>query len=132
MTTMKRFNGICIVTQDVRRLRDYYQNVLQELAEGDDTFATFSIPGSKLSICSAHLLEDMAAGAITGARSGNCVLEFEVKDVDKEYERLKALDVPFAKLPTTQPWGLRSVWFRDPDGNMVNFYAGVAINKEQA
>jgi hypothetical protein len=40
---MKRFNCISIVTQDVRRLRDYYQKVLQELAEGDDTFAIFSI-----------------------------------------------------------------------------------------
>ena len=34
--------------------------------------------------------------------------------------------MPIVKPPTTQPWGRRSVWFRDPDGNIVNFYADVA------
>jgi hypothetical protein len=26
------------------------------------------------------------------------------------------------KPPTTQPWGRRSLWLRDPDGNIVNLY----------
>ena len=30
------------------------------------------------------------------------------------------------KPPTTQPLGLRSIWFRDPDGNILNFFASVA------
>jgi catechol 2,3-dioxygenase-like lactoylglutathione lyase family enzyme len=25
--------------------------------------------------------------------------------------------------PTDQPWGNRSMRFRDPDGNLINFYA---------
>ena len=120
---MRKFNSVCIITQDVRRLRDFYQNVLQVLAEGDDTFVVLSSQGSKLSLCSAHQMEEMADGSTTGMGYGNCVLEFEVEDVDQEYERLKALDVLFVKPPTTQPWGLRSVWFRDPNGNIVNFYA---------
>jgi catechol 2,3-dioxygenase-like lactoylglutathione lyase family enzyme len=127
---MKRFNGVCIVTQDVRRLRDFYQNVLQELAEGDDTFVVFSIQGSKLSLCSAHQVEEMAASSTTDTGYGNCVLEFEVDDVDQEYGRLKQLAVTFAKPPTTQPWGIRSVWFRDADGNLVNFYAPVTLSEK--
>jgi catechol 2,3-dioxygenase-like lactoylglutathione lyase family enzyme len=51
---------------------------------------------------------------------------FEVEDVDAEYERLKALDVEFVMLPTTHPWGARSFWFRDPDGNIVDFFANLA------
>jgi len=30
------------------------------------------------------------------------------------------------KPPTTQPWGNRSIYFRDPDGNLINFYSRVA------
>jgi len=56
---------------------------------------------------------------------GRYTLEFEVEDVDREFERLKALDVIFVKPPTTQAWGRRSVWFRDPDGNIINFFARV-------
>jgi catechol 2,3-dioxygenase-like lactoylglutathione lyase family enzyme len=38
-------------------------------------------------------------------------------------ERLLTEGVEIVKPPTTQPWGRRSVWFRDPDGNVVSFYA---------
>ena len=54
-------------------------------------------------------------------------IEFEVEDVDQEFERLQAMNVEIVKPPTTQPWGRRSVWFRDPDGNIVNFYASVGL-----
>jgi uncharacterized glyoxalase superfamily protein PhnB len=128
---MRRFSSVCIITQDVRRLRDFYQNVLQALAEGDDSFVEFSLQGSKLSLCSAQLMEEMASGSTPMSGHGNCVLEFEVEDVDQEYRRLKQLAVTIVKPPTTQPWGLRSVWLRDPDGNIVNFYAPV-INSDEA
>lgn len=28
----------------------------------------------------------------------------------------------WVKPPTTQPWGTRSIYFRDPDSNLVDFY----------
>ncbi|MFT4213396.1 MAG: hypothetical protein QM622_01280 [Microbacterium sp.] len=28
----------------------------------------------------------------------------------------------FVNEPTTMPWGNRSLLFRDPDGNLVNFF----------
>jgi len=34
-------------------------------------------------------------------------------------------NVEFAKLPTTQEWGIQSVWVRDPDGNIINVLAPV-------
>lgn len=60
------------------------------------------------------------------------ILEFSVEDVDREYERLKGLVGEFALEPTTQPWGNRSMLFRDPDGNLINYFtrvgAGAAAN----
>ena len=122
---MKRLNSICLITPDVPGLRAFYQSVLEVAAEGDDVFTTFSTPGAALTLFSTQGLEDMVPGLMAGAGAGNCFLEFEVEDVDKDYERLKALNVKVVKPPTTQPWGLRSVWFRDIDGNLVNFYARV-------
>lgn len=119
---MKSLNSVCIITQDVHRLRDFYQSVLEVAAEGDDIFVTFSIPGASLSLFSLQGLEEMCPGLMTDSGGGTCFLEFEVEDVDKEYERLKELDVRVVKPPTTQPWGVRSVWFRDTDGNLINFY----------
>lgn len=70
-------------------------------------------------------MEHMAPGSMQNSGCGRYTLEFEVEDLDKEYERLKAIDVVFVKLPTTQTWGRRSVWFRDPDGNIINFFTRV-------
>ncbi len=32
----------------------------------------------------------------------------------------------FVQRPTTQPWGNRSLLFRDPDGNLINFFTPVS------
>ena len=52
-------------------------------------------------------------------------LEFEVADVDQEYSRLQTIVKHWVKPPTAQPWGTRSIYFRDPDGNLIDFYAWV-------
>ncbi len=122
---MKRFNGICIITRDIRGLRDFYRDVLQVNPEGDDVFTTFATTPAQLSLYPEQGMELMAPHSMEGAGRGGCTLEFEVEDVDQEYRRLTGLNVAIVKPPTTQPWGLRSVWFRDPDGNLVNFYATV-------
>jgi catechol 2,3-dioxygenase-like lactoylglutathione lyase family enzyme len=123
---MKSLNSVCLITHDVPGLRAFYQSVLDVAAEGDDVFTTFSTQEAALTLFSTHGLEDMVPGLMANAGAGNSFIEFEVEDVDQDYERLKALSVTVVKPPTTQPWGVRSVWFRDPDGNLVNFYARVA------
>ena len=120
-----RFHGICLITNDVARLRGFYTTILQAEAEGDDTFTLLSTDGATLSIFSEEGMERMAPGSTHATGSARYTLEFEVKDVNHEYERLKKMDVVFVKPPTTQAWGRRSVWFRDPDGNIINFFAKV-------
>ena len=122
---MRRFVGICIITRDVPRLRDFYREALQVEPEGEDVFAAFSTEGCQLSLFHEEGMEQMAPGSMVGAGRGACTLDFEVEDVDEEYGRLVAMGIPIVKPPTTQPWGLRSVWFRDPDGNIVNLFADV-------
>jgi len=51
------------------------------------------------------------------------ILDFVVDDVDAEYERIAALGVAWVMLPTTQPWGNRSMIFRDPGGNLVSVFS---------
>ncbi|TGS57605.1 VOC family protein, partial [Mesorhizobium sp. M3A.F.Ca.ET.201.01.1.1] len=52
--------------------------------------------------------------------------EFRVGDVDAEFARLSDLiKKTTVQEPTTMPWGNRSLQFRDPDGNLVNFFTPV-------
>ena len=120
-----KFYGICLVTRDVLRLRSFYEAILQVTAKGDDTFTMLLPSGAALSIFAEEGMERMAPGSMKDSGSGRYTLEFEVEDVDQEFERLKALDIIVVKPPTTQTWGRRSVWFRDPDGNIVNFFSSM-------
>ena len=77
-------------------------------------------------------MEELAPGCMQGAGHGSYTLECQVDDVDREYARLLEIGAPIVKPPTTQPWGWRSVWFHDPDGNLVNFNApvGAPVRKD--
>jgi catechol 2,3-dioxygenase-like lactoylglutathione lyase family enzyme len=58
--------------------------------------------------------------------AGGIMLEFEVDNVDAEFAHLKArsqLAIDFIISPTTMAWGNRSIYFRDPDGNLVNLFS---------
>src|SRR5215217_8660918 len=70
-----------------------------------------------LSLFSTAGMEKMAPGSMAQAGVGRYTLEIEVDDVDAEFDRLNKLGWVVVKPPTTQPWGRRSVWVRDPDGN---------------
>ena len=70
----------------------------------------------------------MHAWSIPSQVRGSAILEFQVSNVDDEYARLQPIVKEWVKRRTTQPWGTRSIYFRDPDGNLVNFYAWVKKN----
>ncbi len=120
-----RFNGICLVSRNVERLREFYESALHVEAEGNDIHVKLQTAGAVLSIFSESGMEAMAPGSMKSYGHGGFTIEFEVENVDEEHDRLRSMNVPIVKMPTTQPWGRRSVWFRDPDGNIVNFFSNV-------
>ena len=63
------------------------------------------------------------AGAGASGRRDEIILDFLADDVDAEYPRIAVLGVEWVMPPTTQPWGNRSMMFRDPAGNLVNVFS---------
>jgi catechol 2,3-dioxygenase-like lactoylglutathione lyase family enzyme len=114
----------CLITSNVKRLVDFYEPILNLKAKwsGND-YAEFHTGVGVLAIFSAEAQEKYIPGSAEAAKNKSLVLEFEVADVDREYQRLGSLVKVWVKPPTTQPWGTRSIYFRDPDGNLVDFYA---------
>lgn len=129
---MKRFNGICIITRQVRSLANFYCMVLQTSAEGDDTHTVLLTGGAILTIFSEQGMEQMAPGSMKNAGRGGYAMEFQVEDVDREFERLGQNGVEIVKPPATYPWGSRSAWFRDPDGNIIDLYTVVSGEAQAA
>jgi predicted enzyme related to lactoylglutathione lyase len=119
---MKKFSGVCLITQDVLRLSAFYRDLLSVNIKGDDRHMTVATRGADLAIFSAQGMEEMAPGSLQGAGYGSFTLEFHVEDVDSEVERLLGMGVKVVKPAETFPWGRRAAWFRDPDGNIVIFF----------
>jgi uncharacterized glyoxalase superfamily protein PhnB len=120
-----RLAGLCLTTTRVRALADFYAQVLGVPSQGDDTHAELATVGAGLAIFSVDGMEDMAPGSTRGIGHGGVTLMVEAADIEAEYERLRALGVEIVKPLQTHPWGARSFWFRDPDGNIIDFYARV-------
>jgi catechol 2,3-dioxygenase-like lactoylglutathione lyase family enzyme len=119
-----RFEGICLVTHDVRALSRFCAEVLGVEAVSDDVHAELSPERAGIATYLVDEMERMAPQSMRGAGCESTIVMFQVDDVDAEYERL-ALGVEFVVPSTTHPWGARSTWFRDPDGNIVDFYANL-------
>jgi catechol 2,3-dioxygenase-like lactoylglutathione lyase family enzyme len=114
----------CVITESVKRLVDFCEPILGQKAKwsGDD-YAEFATGAGVLAIFSSSAHERYIPGSAEAARNRSVILEFKVADVDAEYLRLKGMVKNWVKPPTTQPWGTRSIYFRDPDGNLVDFYS---------
>jgi len=113
----------CLITNNVKRLVDFYEPILAVKAKwsGKD-YAEFPTGVGVLAIFSEEAQERYIPGSTKAAKNKSIVLEFRVADVDQQYRRLQSAVKTWVKPPTTQPWGTRSIYFRDPDGNLVDFY----------
>jgi catechol 2,3-dioxygenase-like lactoylglutathione lyase family enzyme len=112
----------CLITSDVRKLAAFYARVLQIEPRWDgDSYVEFRTGAGILALFADDAQEKYIPGSATPGRNRSAILEFKVSDVDREYTRLRDL-VEWVKGPTTQPWGTRSIYFRDPDGNLIDFF----------
>jgi uncharacterized glyoxalase superfamily protein PhnB len=114
----------CVVTENVRRLVEFYEPILEQKAKwsGDD-YAEFPTGAGVLAIFSSSAQEKYIPGSAEAAKNRAVILEFKIADVDGEYRRLRSMVKTWVRRPTTQPWGTRSIYFRDPDGNLLDFYS---------
>jgi len=116
----------CLITNNLENLRDFYREVLQvEPKIYQEDYLEFPTGEAILSLYKEESLDKTVPGAMRAGANKSIMLEFEVADVDKEYARLKQAKLPidWVMPPTTFPWGNRSIYFRDPEGNMINLFS---------
>ena len=120
------FVSIRIITEDVQRLTGFYEQATGQPATwGNENFAEIGTAAGTLAIASTRTVPVFAPGAARAADNHSVIIEFLVDDVDAVHEKLTGFVGDFVNQPTTMPWGNRSLLFRDPDGNLVNFFTPV-------
>jgi catechol 2,3-dioxygenase-like lactoylglutathione lyase family enzyme len=114
-----------IATRDVAKLAAFYRDIIGISPAGRDDYVEFATPTSGLAIVSQRAMDLQGANVTAPAANRSVILDFEVEDVDRERARLASIVSKFVLEPTNQPWGNRSMLFRDPDGNLINFFAPI-------
>ncbi|WP_369202606.1 VOC family protein [Streptomyces sp. PU-14G] len=115
-----------MITDDVARLVAFYEQVTAVPARwATPDFAELVTPSCTLALASTRTLALFGQDVARPAANHSVIIEFRVDDVDAEHRRVSSLDCEIVQEPTTMPWGNRSLLFRDPDGNLVNFFTPV-------
>ncbi len=109
-----KIGEVCLLTNDVRRLADFYKKLLGTDNGSDDGTHQFILTeGTALSIYND--------GTVKNNQNQNICLAFTVEDIEKAYEKVLASGARIIDPPTQRPWGAINMSFYDPDGNMIFF-----------
>ncbi|MFG2479783.1 VOC family protein [Streptomyces fagopyri] len=120
------FVSVRIITGDVARLVDFYERATGVPASwSNEDFAEIRTSSATLAIGSTRTVPLFAPGSARPADNHSVIVEFLVDDVDRTHKNLTDFVEDFVNEPTTMPWGNRALLFRDPDGNLVNFFTPV-------
>ncbi|PTM96792.1 VOC family protein [Streptomyces sp. VMFN-G11Ma] len=120
------FVSIRIITSDVARLVEFYERATETPATwATEDFAELRTAHATLAIAGVRTVPLFGPGCARPADNRSVIVEFLVDDVDRVHRNLTGLVTEFVQEPTTMPWGNRSLLFRDPDGNLVNFFTPV-------
>ena len=116
-----------VITNDVERLVSFYETISGRSATRyTPDFAELTTPKGTLAIGSTRTLGAFGAeDDVQPEANRSVIIEFLVEDVDAAFLQLKDQVPTVVQEPTTMPWGNRSLLFRDPDGNLINFFTPV-------
>lgn len=122
------FTSIRLITADFERLVGFYEQLFgQPLTRLAPVFAELRTTGATLAVGHTSTLAPFGGEQVASAAANrSAIIEFRVADVDATYQRLADwLSGALVQVPTTMPWGNRSLLLRDPDGNLVNLFTPV-------
>lgn len=120
--------SIRIITDNFDELVKFYEQITGlAVVKYTPEFGELKTPTTTIAIGSTKTLAVFGGDEVAQpATNRSVIIEFLVNDVDKDYERLvNYLQDNIVQKPTTMPWGNRSLLFRDPDGNLVNFFTPI-------
>jgi len=122
-----KLTSLRLISKDIKAAVAFYEQVIGIAATWyTEDFAELSTNSITIAIGSTRTMQMFSEGLTDFAGTKSTIIEFLVKNVDEEYERIKEIASEIIQQPTTMPWGNRSLLFCDPDGNMINFFTPVS------
>jgi uncharacterized glyoxalase superfamily protein PhnB len=117
-----KFASTRLIAADIKGMVAFYEMVTGLSAEWlAPVFAEIVTPAATLAIGSAETVALWKEGSAEPGANRTAYIEFQVEDIDADYERLKD-KVQLVHELKIMPWGNKTFQFRDPEGTAVSLY----------
>lgn len=113
--------AVILFAEDLARSKAFYGNVLgMEMEFEDDESVGFKIKAVAFIVLQVDRARVQLQGEPTATpRAGaTAFLTTFTDDVDALHADLVGRGIDFFQYPTDQPWGMRTAYFKDPDGHI--------------
>lgn len=120
-----KFDAIGLFVNDLKTMVEFYRDVLGvEINWDEGPYAEFKHEGIRFMMYGRKDFGKLTGKSFDYNSNLNGTFELAIdlpkfEDVDKEYERLVSLGAKPVYKPKTEPWGMRSSYIADPDGNLI-------------
>ena len=126
LESIRQLDYTILFARDLPRMRRFYEGVMrfpihQELGP---QWIAYRVGSNILTLTERGLMFDDAPTPI-GALSVQLAFRVAPADVEQVAAELSGAGVAIESGPTDQPWGHRTLFFRDPDGNVLEIYAEI-------
>jgi uncharacterized glyoxalase superfamily protein PhnB len=117
-----KFASTRLIAADIKSMVAFYEMVTGLSADWlAPVFAEIVTPAATLAIGSAETVALWKEGSAEPGANRTAYIEFQVDDIDAEYERLRD-KVQLVHELKMMPWGNKTFQFRDPEGTAVSLY----------
>ena len=120
---------VVLIVADLDRSLSFYADTLGlRLRHRDEKYAQMEAGTTRLSLYTRDAMEE-TLGAVLDTPSPSAPsfeLGFKVSDCDTAFVELVDAGAPSVARPTTRPWGQRTAYVRDPDGNLIELAEDLA------
>ena len=121
-----KLDGFGLFVNDMAKMIQFYRDVLGfEIKEDEDTSNVYLIKdGTLFLLYWRNDFEKMTSKKYDYIKGLNGHFELALyvdifEEVDKEYEKAIAKGAGSVLEPTTEPWGQRTCYIADPEGNLI-------------
>lgn len=121
-----KFNTIALFTTDNSKVVEFYCDIFgfETSWNGIDVDVEMRLDNMRLLLFPRESIEKMTHQKFTypSGINGTMEISFDVPtfaDVDNEYNRAVSMGAKPVFEPTTEPWGQRTCYVADPEGNLI-------------
>ena len=125
LTSVRQLNYVIVLCDDLERMKAFYQDLFAFPIDSESATGLTFRAGSVLFSLRQRTRAYDGCGVRAELPGVQIAFLVSPSEVDLSYDQLVDKGVKILAPPTDQPRGHRTVYFSDPEGNMLEIYAEI-------